>query len=140
MDARTKYFFYRERLSKELSMQPTIPMHLGRFDMTRSQPHQLMAQMASKPTMMMPQATPVLASTQPTLQYSAPPASYQPVAAMPQSVYASAPVQSLQSTPVSAYMNRQPSYVTATSQQAQLIQPTAIASSLQAGAPQPVSF
>ncbi|CAD5225041.1 unnamed protein product [Bursaphelenchus okinawaensis] len=45
MESRTKYFFYRERLSKELSMQPqiatapaaSVPV-VARFDMTKANP------------------------------------------------------------------------------------------------------
>jgi hypothetical protein len=75
-DARTKYFFYRERLSKELALQASVPVHVGRIDMTRTQPQSLI------------QNTPVLGAS--AMQYSAPAVSYQP-STMTSSVYSSGP-------------------------------------------------
>ncbi|KAI6190520.1 hypothetical protein M3Y97_00126900 [Aphelenchoides bicaudatus] len=112
MDARTKYFFFRERLSKELSMQPLASqssMHVGRYDMTK----QSLPQM-SKPLVMQPGQ---MTASAPAMQYSTAPASYQPpiaAAPLPPSVYASANPQVVPSN--APYSNRQPmaSYVTST--------------------------
>ncbi|KAI6238224.1 putative 2-oxoglutarate dehydrogenase E1 component DHKTD1-like protein, mitochondrial [Aphelenchoides fujianensis] len=98
LESRTRYFYYRERLSKELSLQPQAaqPMHVGRIDMTRAP--QMIPAAAPKPVAMMPQAVP---AAQPTIvQYAAP---QQPQ----QQVYASAPQQI-----VASYATSAPSYAT----------------------------
>lgn len=114
-DARTKYFFYRERLSKELALQASIPVHVGRIDMTRTQPQSLI------------QNTPVLGANQmsasaPAMQYSA---SYQ-TPTLTSSVYSSGP-QSLSMPPslASYTTNRPVAYGTTTA-----LQPSAISSSI----------
>lgn len=68
LDARTKYFFYRERLSKELSLQPlAAPVHVGRYDMTKQQPH--LTQMNKSIVMQPGQMT----ASAPAMQYSTAP-------------------------------------------------------------------
>ncbi|KAI6214014.1 hypothetical protein M3Y94_00219000 [Aphelenchoides besseyi] len=106
VETRNRYFYYRERLSKELALQPQVaaqPVHVGRIDMTRTSQ---MIQSAAKPVTLM-QQPPVQTQQAPPVQY-APPTAYG--SQQQTQVYASAPQQVI--APASVYATATPTYAT----------------------------